>query len=231
MEYFKYSENSILITFNNQNGSSLISLITKAKNKIENAFTDSIIEIIQSINSILVIYNTNEILEEDLKKILKNIESEKIEKKTLSKIWEIPICYDPIYAKDIEEFSIVKKIPLEKLIEIHKSKIYDVISMGFLPGFMYLGYTDKILHCERKKKPSLNVDKGSIGLALDQTCIYPQKSPGGWHIIGSSPITFFQNNSQSPCFAKPGDKISFFQITINEYENIKNRKNFKPKFS
>jgi inhibitor of KinA len=88
---------------------------------------------------------------------------------------------------------------------------------------MYLGKTDKKLHCERKEKPSLNIRKGSIGLALDQTCIYPRQSPGGWHIIGNSPIEFFDLNSKYPCFSRPGDKIQFVEISKSQYKSSINR--------
>ena len=93
---------------------------------------------------------------------------------------------------------------------------------------MYLGKTDKKLHCERKEKPSLNIRKGSIGLALDQTCIYPRQSPGGWYIIGNSPIEFFNLASKYPCFSKPGDKIKFVEISKYQYKSSINRLD-KPK--
>ena len=119
--------------------------------------------------------------------------------------------------------SAIKNISKEEVIQIHKSKVYDIMSMGFLPGFMYLGNTENRLHCERKLRPSLNVKKGSIGLALNQTCIYPQDSPGGWHIIGSSPLKFFDLKNELPCFASPGDKIKFIEISKSKYESIKKR--------
>jgi inhibitor of KinA len=140
-----------------------------------------------------------------------------------SKIWKIPVCYDSTYATDLEEFSKSKKISKNEVIQLHKSKIYDVISMGFLPGFMYLGNTDYKLHCERKLKPSLEIKKGSIGIALNQTCIYPQDSPGGWHIIGVSPLEFFNLKSKSPCFVNPGDKIKFLEISKSTFETLKKK--------
>ena len=100
--------------------------------------------------------------------------------------------------------------------------------MGFLPGFMYLGFTDKNLHCERKEIPSLDIKKGSIGIALNQTCIYPQNSPGGWHIIGVSPLNFFDLKSKNPCFAKPGDKIQFTEISKKQFQKMKKEKTIKP---
>ena len=114
-----------------------------------------------------------------------------------------------------------KKLSPSEIINIHKSKIYDVLSMGFLPGFMYMGFTDEKLHCERKETPSLNIKKGSIGIALNQTCIYSQDSPGGWHIIGISPLNFFDLKSKNPCFAKPGDKIQFIEISSKKYQQMK----------
>ena len=115
-----------------------------------------------------------------------------------------------------------------EIIDAHKSKIYDVLSLGFLPGFMYLGFTHENLYCERKHNPSLDIKKGSIGIALNQTCIYPQDSPGGWQIIGISPLDFFDLKSKNPCFAKPGDKIQFTEISNKQFQKMKKEKPIKP---
>ena len=123
-----------------------------------------------------------------------------------------------------------KKLSPSEIINIHKSKVYDVLSMGFLPGFMYMGFTDEKLHCERKEIPYLNIKKGSIGIALNQTCIYSQDSPGGWHIIGISPLDFFDLKSKNPCFAKPGDKIQFIEISSKKYQQMKKENSVKPMY-
>ena len=121
--------------------------------------------------------------------------------------------------------STLNSISIDEIIKIHSSTTYSVLSMGFLPGFLYLGVNDKKLYCERKDKPELNIKIGSIGIARDQTGIYPQDSPGGWRIIGRSPISFFNVNDKSPCFAKPGDKIKFQSISFSEFNKIEKRKN------
>ena len=103
--------------------------------------------------------------------------------------------------------------------------------MGFLPGFLYLGMNDKKLYCERKDKPKLNIKSGSVGIARDQTGIYPQDSPGGWRIIGRSPISFFNVDDKSPCFAKPGDKIKFQNISLSDFNQIEiNKSSYKIKY-
>lgn len=230
MKYFIYNENSILITINHKINDELILFISSIKNKIDKDLKDYLEEVVQSINSLLIIFDKNKISHKNLINKIKKIEKERIQNKIIYKIWEIPICYDLTYASDLKNFSKLKKIATDEVIQIHKSKIYNVISMGFLPGFMYLGQTDVKLHCERKEKPSISISKGSIGLALNQTCIYPQNSPGGWHIIGISPLDFFDINSKSPCFAKPGDKIKFVEISKPQYESMKDQNFLKPNF-
>jgi len=231
MKYFIYNENSILITFDSNINSELVYKISSLRIKIEHDFNEYLIDAVQSINSLLIIFKRNKISTNDFLNKIKNVNPENITLKVKSKIWEIPVCYDSTYATDLEEFSKSKKISKNEVIQLHKSKIYDVISMGFLPGFMYLGTTDYKLHCERKLKPSLEIKKGSIGIALNQTCIYPQDSPGGWHIIGVSPLEFFNLKSKSPCFVNPGDKIKFLEISKSSFETLKKNKSFKPNFS
>ena len=224
MNCFIVNEDSFLITWNEELGSELTQKISFFKKEVENHLGVFIIECVQSINSVLIKVDINEIKLNQALKEIKNIKIKPIDylnKK--NKIWEIPVCYDENFGFDLQNLSNSLSISKNKIIELHKSKVYDLLSMGFLPGFLYLGLTDNKLYCERKNNPSLNISKGSIGLALNQTCIYPRKSPGGWNIIGNSPINFFDINSKNPCFATPGDKIKFYEISFSEHQNIKSK--------
>jgi inhibitor of KinA len=150
---------------------------------------------------------------------------------TEKKIWKIPVCYDLSFGIDLEDLSTSNSISIDEIIKLHNSLTYNVLSMGFLPGFLYLGMNDKKLYCERKDKPKLNIKSGSVGIARDQTGIYPQDSPGGWRIIGRSPISFFNVDDKSPCFAKPGDKIKFQNISLSEFNQIEiNKSSYKIKY-
>ena len=226
--YFVFNERSILISYNYPINSKLISNLSNTRKTIVTHLNDSIIEVVQSINSLLIIFDINKISANDLIKDLKRIEDMEDDLFESNKTWQIPVCYDLKFAIDLENFAKEKKLSTSEIINIHKSKVYDVLSMGFLPGFMYLGFTDKNLHCERKEVPSLDIKKGSIGIALNQTCIYPQNSPGGWHIIGVSPLNFFDLKSKNPCFAKPGDKIQFTEISNKQFQKMKKEKTIKP---
>ena len=227
-KYFVFNESSILISYDCSINSKLISDLSNAKKRIEIKLNDCIVEIVQSINSLLVIFDVTKISTDDIIAELKKIEIKENDLLESHKTWQIPVCYDLKYAVDLIDLAKEKKISPLEIINIHKSKVYDVLSMGFLPGFMYLGFTDENLHCERKDIPSQNIKKGSIGIALNQTCIYPQDSPGGWHIIGVSPLDFFDLKSKNPCFAKPGDKIQFTEISNKQFEKMKKEKPIKP---
>ena len=226
--YFIFSERSILISYNSPINSRLVLNISNTRKRILTHKNDYILDIVQSINSLLVIFDSSRISADDLIKELKRIEDIEDGIPKSNKTWLIPVCYDFKYALDLKNLAKEKKLSPTELINIHKSKVYDVLSMGFLPGFMYLGFTSEKLHFERKEIPSLDIKKGSIGIALNQTCIYSQDSPGGWHIIGISPLDFFDLKSKNPCFAKPGDKIQFIEISSKKYQQMKKENSVKP---
>jgi inhibitor of KinA len=227
-----FNEESILIHWNDKISIKLIDSIISYKNLIEQELSEILIECVQSINSMMVIYNSNKINPEDLINILEKLNSLGLTvDKTEKRIWSIPVCYDLSFGIDLEDLSTSNSISTDEIIKLHSSTTYSVLSMGFLPGFLYLGMNHKKLYCERKDKPELNIKSGSIGIARDQTGIYPQDSPGGWRIIGRSPISFFNVDEKSPCFAKPGDKIKFQNISLSEFNKIeKNRSSYKIKY-
>ena len=134
--------------------------------------------------------------------------------------WKIPVCYDLKYAPDLLNLSKEINIDTSEVIKLHLSARYRVYFLGFLPGFLYLSGLDSRLYLRRKKKPLLKVPKGAVAIGGMQTGIYPNISPGGWHLIGNTPINLFNPKKNPPCFAKPGDWISFEQIDSDTYTKI-----------
>ena len=132
-----------------------------------------------------------------------------------SKKWIIPVCYENNFAPDIIKLSRALKLDVNELIHLHSKNTYKVYFIGFLPGFPYLSGLDPRLHYQRKVNPKLNVPKGSIAIGGKQTGIYTTDSPGGWHIIGYTPISLFNPKTSPPCFIQPGDTICFEKIDSN----------------
>ena len=137
---------------------------------------------------------------------------------TKRKIWNIPVCYDPSFAIDLEAMSEATGLSSKEIVKLHTGTTYTVYAIGFLPGFMYLGGLDERIHFPRRAKPRLKVPRGAVGIGGQQTGIYPQESPGGWNIIGNSPIRIFNAKNDPPCGISVGDQIRFYAINKDMHE-------------
>ncbi len=223
LQYSRFNDRSVLIEWPAIIDDSILKSILNFKKAIENSCIKQSIEVITSYNSILVIYgftieNVNgEIL--TLKAL--NIQQNNYEIKE-APIWEIPVCYSDEFGLDLESYSKTKNLSKVEIVKWHSETIYTVFFIGFLPGFLYLGGLDPKLFLDRKTTPSLNVKKGSVAIGGNQTGIYPQDSPGGWHTIGNSPIELFDSNQRPPCLIKAGDRVKFVPVEKLEYLDILN---------
>lgn len=135
----------------------------------------------------------------------------------------IPVCYAERFAPDIDEMAMQKNIQAEEIIRLHTTKTYRVYMIGFLPGFAYMGKVDERIATPRKAQPRTSVPPGSVGIAGEQTGIYPLNSPGGWNIIGRTPVKVFDATKDEAVFFQPGDEVSFYSITEDEFENYQSR--------
>jgi inhibitor of KinA len=131
----------------------------------------------------------------------------------------IPVCYATKYALDSEEISNLTNLSFSEIITIHTSRVYRVFMVGFLPGFAYMGEIDSRIVVSRKREPRVKIEAGYVGIAGRQTGIYPLASPGGWQIIGRTPVKLFDIDKAESVLFKAGDEVTFFSITENEFEN------------
>jgi inhibitor of KinA len=135
----------------------------------------------------------------------------------------IPVCYAEKFAPDIHDMAVQKNISVEEIIRLHTTTSYRVYMIGFLPGFAYMGTVDERISMQRKSQPRTSVTAGSVGIAGEQTGIYPLTSPGGWNIIGRTPLKIFDATKEDAVLFHPGDEVSFYSITEDEFENYKGR--------
>lgn len=135
-------------------------------------------------------------------------------------IYTIPVCYDEELAWDLEALCKQHDISKTELIEYHTAPLYPIHFIGFLPGFPYLGGLDKRIATPRKKTPRTKIPAGAVGIAGAQTGIYPISSPGGWNLIGRTPVRLFDPNAKQPALLKPGNYVSFNSISVTEYKKI-----------
>lgn len=221
LTYKPFGNKAILIEWKAIIDAQILSDILSFKEKISTDKSLFITDVIMGYHSLTLVYK-NEIINFDKEvAYLKLVAENKSElKKHPTFTWQIPVCYDESFGIDLQEISETKSISIPEIIQLHTSAIYKVYFIGFLPGFLYLGGLNSRLFMDRKPNPRLEVAKGAVAIGGKQTGVYPEKSAGGWNIIGKSPISFFNVNSQNPCFANPGDAIKFKSISLDIFYEI-----------
>ena len=180
---------------------------------------EGIVEVVPTYRSLLIIYNPILLPIEDLRRRLKRIE-EGLQQTPLPepKLTRTPAVYGGIYGPDLEEVAQYHQISPEKVIQLHCSKPYLIYMIGFMPGYPYMGELPEELVTPRLKTPRLVVPKGSVAIAQRQTGIYSMESPGGWQILGRTPVELFNPEKDPPALLQMGDFVQFYPISEKEFE-------------
>ncbi len=137
-----------------------------------------------------------------------------------TKLIEIPVCYEDEFALDQKQVLQHTGLTSTQLIEMHTKGKYLVHMLGFMPGFLYLGGLDKRLHCPRKAVPATRIPAGSIAIGGEHTGVYPGSGPGGWNIIGQTPLRLFKPEQSNPFIASALDSIRFVPITKDQFSKL-----------
>ncbi len=133
---------------------------------------------------------------------------------------QIPVCYNPALGQDLDFVSKYSHLSIEEIIQLHTAPLYTVFMIGFSPGFPYFGILPEKLEVPRKSIPNNNVPAGSVAIAGKQTGIYPFETPGGWQIIGRTPLRLFDTSKHDSSLLKVGYHVQFTSITISQFEQL-----------
>ncbi len=221
LKYMRYGERSILIEWPADIRKDILNDIIRFKALISKKLEHKSIELRSAYCSVLLIYGKSMVFEDEVEGLKQIYDSTSGRDQKKVRLWKIPVCYDIEFGIDLQLFSEKQKMSKDAIIQRHTKPHYTVYFVGFLPGFLYLGGLNASLFIPRRKTPRLKIPKGSVAIGGNQTGIYPMESPGGWHIIGNSPISFFNADFKQPCFATSGDKIEFVPISKEKYKAIK----------
>ncbi len=153
------------------------------------------------------------------KKILNIIHAYKEGSAQKRRVFLIPVCYEGEYAPDMEDVCRLTGLTREEVIQIHSSTDYLIYMLGFLPGFPYLGGMDSRIEAPRLDTPRTTIPEGAVGIGGKQTGIYPLASPGGWRLIGRTPVKVYDPGRENPIVYKAGDYIRFFPISPEKFES------------
>lgn len=180
-----------------------------------------VLEVLPTFRSLMVYYDPLKISYGKLVKRLQRCPDLSGTEGTKEKrILEVPCCYD---GPDLESMEILTGLPREQIIDIHSSVDYKIYMMGFLPGFVYLGGLDSRICAPRLETPRTRIEPGSVGIGGSQTGVYPVASPGGWRILGRTPLKFYDPAREKPILCQAGEYIRFVPISVAEFERMVSR--------
>ena len=222
LTYKPLGDSAVLIEWPQKISTKILHDIRYFAVEIEKNNYEGILEVSFVYASLLICYDNFKLSFEKIINLLASLyESASFSSQMPKNTWMIPVCYEDRFGVDLSYLAIHKKVTVEEIISLHTAPFYTVYGIGFLPGFLYLGGLSKNLHFPRRDTPRLAVPKGAVAIGGSQTGIYPQNSPGGWHIIGKTPISLFDVNKDIPCQIVPGDEIKFNQISMEEFDKLK----------
>ena len=231
LQFFQISENAISLEFGDDINEETLDRIARLNQSIKANPFAGLLSTIPAYTTLTLYFNPVALINDPglkgsttLDKISRYIKSIHVETKkdqqTQNQIMQIPVCYDPVFGFDLQELSSFYQLKKEEIIELHSSAVYTVYMIGFVPGFPYLGGLSEKLTTPRRQNPRAAIPAGSVGIAGQQTGIYPLETPGGWQIIGRTPLKLFDVNRQQPSLLKAGDKLKFEPVSLKEFEQI-----------
>lgn len=222
------SENSVTLTFGQEISETLLQRISNFNKQIHQNPFSGFYTTVPAYTTLSVFFNPVEVIKsalpgadcfEKASAYLQNLEKEPVKEVLVqTAVITVPVCYDAEFGTDLEEVASQNQLTVPEVIELHSSAIYTVYMLGFIPGFAYLGGLDERLATPRKATPRKVIPAGAVGIAGKQTGIYPLETPGGWQLIGRTPVKLFDPAKKQPALLNADDRVVFKAISKQEFQ-------------
>ncbi len=216
-----YGDSALMIRFEQRIAPDVLQAVTALNNRITAMRIPGVLDTIPAYASLTVVFDPAVTDTGTLAEVIRNTDTAgdagtAVKQRTV----EIPVLYGVPFPEDLKAVAGHAGISEEEVIALHTSGTYPVYMIGFLPGFPYLGNLNERIHTPRRRKPRTEIPAGSVGIGGKQTGIYPLTSPGGWHIIGKTPVKLYDPEREEPVLLRTGDILRFRAVSEEEYKAI-----------
>ena len=213
-------DTALVVEFGDRVDAHLSALVLALAQKLDAARLAGVVEVVPTFRSLMVHYDPLQLSHADLQQgiapLLQGLEAAEI----AGRRWRIPACYDESLGLDLAEVAQRTGLSVAQVVERHSQASQLVYMMGFLPGLPYLGGLPPEFELPRRENPRVKVPPGSIAVAMSMTVVYPQESPGGWHILARTPAPLWDMRRTPPALLAAGDKVTFAPVSLREYEQL-----------
>lgn len=221
---FPLGDRALTIDFGNEIDTDLNTKVLQLYQQLRTMQLPFVIDLIPAYSSLTIYYDVlflrqhfpEQTAFDSIAVFLENLPATQKPSAAIGKLVRVPVCYEISYGWDLAELSDANHLTIDEVIAIHTSITYRVFMIGFLPGFAYMGTVDDRIATPRRSAPRKAIEAGAVGIAGKQTGIYPVAAPGGWQIIGRTPLSIFDKHKVHPVLFSPGDEVQFYPIS--EYE-------------
>ena len=215
-------DSSVLIEFGKEISPEINGQITALVHLMKEQHIEGVVDMIPAFCSLLINYDPRVISYGKIRRRLEKLLKLEVRQEGGSRqVIQIPVCYGGQYGPDLENIASHAGLSPQEVIDIHCSGDYLIYMLGFLPGFSYLGGLDERIHTPRLANPRIRIPAGSVGIGGSQTGIYPLDSPGGWQLLGMTPVKTYDPARQSPILFEAGDYIRFVPVNEEMFRSIR----------
>lgn len=219
--FLQAGDSALVIEFGREISEDINARVHALDSAVRGKHIIGVTETVPTFRSLTVFYDPSVLSGERLKrKLLKLCKGLSVSAAAGKKIIEIPVLYGGEYGEDLKDVAAHANLSEESVIKIHTGTDYRIFMLGFLPGFVYLGGMDKRIACPRLPTPRTKIHAGAVGIGGEQTGIYPLQSPGGWRLIGTTPVRPYDNSRTPPVLFSAGEYIRFVSVSKEEYCEI-----------
>ena len=221
VQFLKQGDTALVVQFGEVIDRALSDRVLQLGRRIRAMGITGITDLVPTFRSLLVNYDPLVVGGDELRGKLEGLLESKDTEAQEARQWTIPVCYEGEYAPDVDDVAQASGLSARQVVQQHVDTLFHVYMLGFVPGYPYMGDLPPQLVLPRRSNPRTRVPPGSVAIASTMTAIYPLESPGGWHLIGSTPIRLFNVGSENPALLSPGDKVRFKPVGADEYSDIR----------
>lgn len=222
VRYLSCGDTAFSVEFGNEISPEINGRVMALHAAIGQAKVAGVVETVPSMRALMVCYDPMATSRAELEPAIEGLIARGLPTDMKTRQVTIPCCYDDAeFAPDLAEVAErTKKKSKEEVIALHLASRFKVYVLGFMPGLAYIAGLEKSLYLPRRSQPRVRVPRSTVAIAMDMTTIYPFESPGGWHLIGRTPLWMFDQRREQPVFLAPGDSLSFQRIDRKTFDRI-----------